>query len=277
VDHARSNAPDNYQRTVMLFPGNKQRPNPLLIFARPSSLRGQRWLQVTSLQGIINVAARADARTVSGIEYDNQENYRAPLRDSEFIENPNENANDHSDADRIGFHPDVRFARFVRPYLAEAYVLARGLSGNGTDAEDIVQEASLSAFRAIASFANGNARHWVLTIVRHCGYQWLRKNRRNSLVHVKSLESVEEANAETHDGNVKTPETELIAKADAERLTAAIDEIPEPFRATLILRVKHDLNYREIADVMNVPVGTVMSRLARARHYLMAVVGQGTE
>jgi RNA polymerase sigma factor (sigma-70 family) len=232
---------------------------------------------VTSLQGIINVAARAEARRVPGIEYHNQQDYHAPLRNSGSIEYPNDNANDRGDADRVDFHPDVRFARFVLPYLAEAYVLARGLTGNGTDAEDIVQEASLSAFRAIASFANGNARHWVLTIVRHCGYQWLRKNRRSSLVHVKSLESVEEENAETHDGNVKTPETELIAKADAERLTAAIDEIPEPFRETLILRVKHDLNYRDIADVMNVPVGTVMSRLARARHYLIAVVGQGNE
>ena len=177
----------------------------------------------------------------------------------------------------LGFHPDEQFARLVLPYLAEAYVLARGLTGNRTDAEDIVQEASLSAFRAIASFANGNARHWVLTIVRHCGYQWLRKNRRSALVHVRSLETVEEENAEAHDGNAKTPETELIAKADAEQLTAAIDDIPEPFRETLILRVKHDLNYREIAEAMRVPVGTVMSRLARARHYLLAVIGPGNE
>jgi RNA polymerase sigma factor (sigma-70 family) len=232
---------------------------------------------VTSLQGIINVAARAEARGAPGIEYDNSQDYRGSLRNPEPVEYPNENPNGRGDANRADFRPDVRFARFVLPHLTEAYVLARGLTGNGTDAEDIVQEASLSAFRAIASFANGNARHWVLTIVRHCGYQWLRKNRRNSLVHVKSLESIEEANAEIHDGNLKTPETELIAKADAEQLTAAIDEIPEPFRETLILRVRHDLNYREIADVTNVPVGTVMSRLARARHYLIAVIGERNE
>jgi RNA polymerase sigma factor (sigma-70 family) len=217
-------------------------------------------------------AARAE--TVPGIEYDNPRDYRAPRRNSVSIDDPRANASNRHDADRTEFHPDVRFARIVLPYLAEAYVLARGLTGNGTDAEDIVQEASLSAYRAIASFANGNARHWVLTIVRHCGYQWLRKNRRSSLVHVKSLETVEEENAETHDGNLKTPETELIAKADAERLAAAIDEIPEPFRETLILRVKHDFNYREIAQAMNVPVGTVMSRLARSRHHLVAAVGE---
>jgi RNA polymerase sigma factor (sigma-70 family) len=226
---------------------------------------------------MINVAARAEARRVPGIEYDSRQDRRVHLRKSDPIEYPRTNANGRSDADGIEFRPDARFARIVLPYLAEAYLLARGLTGNGADAEDIVQEASLSAYRAIASFANGNARHWVLTIVRHCGYQWLRKNRRSSLVHVKSLETVEEANAETHDGTVKTPETELIAKADAERLNSAIDEIPEPFRETLILRVKHDLNYREIATAMNVPVGTVMSRLARARHYLIAVVAPGNE
>jgi RNA polymerase sigma-70 factor (ECF subfamily) len=167
-------------------------------------------------------------------------------------------------AERDDFHPDARFARIVLPYLGEAYVLARVLTGNGTDAEDVVQEASLSAYRAIASFANGNARHWVLTIVRHCGYQWLRKNRRSSVIHVRDLEAVEDA---------RTPETELIAKINAEQLSAAIGAIPEPFRETLILRVTHDLNYREIAEVMQVPVGTVMSRLARARHYLIAVTG----
>jgi RNA polymerase sigma-70 factor (ECF subfamily) len=217
-------------------------------------------------------AARAE--TVPGIEYDNPQDYRTPRRNSDSIDYPSAHASNRHDADSTEFHPDVRFARIVLPYLAEAYVLARGLTGNVTDAEDIVQEASLSAYRAIASFANGNARHWVLTIVRHCGYQWLRKNRRSALVHVKNLEIVEEENAGTRDGNSKTPETELIAKADAARVAAAIDEIPEPFRETLVLRVKHDLNYREIALAMNVPVGTVMSRLARARHYLITAVGE---
>ena len=226
---------------------------------------------------MINVAARAEIQRVPGIGFDGPADYRTPHPLSSSIEYPGANPNDRNDTDTIGFRPDEQFARIVLPYLAEAYVLARSLTGNGTDAEDIVQEASLSAFRAIASFANGNARHWVLTIVRHCGYQWLRKNRRSSLVHVKSLETVEEANAEAHDGNLKTPETELIAKVDAERLNAAIDEIPEPFRETLILRVKHDLNYRDIAEVMNVPVGTIMSRLARARHHLVAVLGPENE
>jgi RNA polymerase sigma-70 factor (ECF subfamily) len=221
---------------------------------------------------MINMAARAEARRVLG--YASPQDYRAPRPGSDSIEcsSANANANDRDGTGRIAFHPDERFARIVLPYLAEAYVLARSLTGNGTDAEDVVQEASLSAYRAIASFANGNPRHWVLTIVRHCGYQWLRKNRRTSLIHVKSLDAIEEANAEIQDGNVRTPETDLIAKADAERLNSAIEEIPQPFRETLVLRVKHDLNYRDIAKAMNVPVGTVMSRLARARHYLIAAV-----
>jgi RNA polymerase sigma-70 factor (ECF subfamily) len=171
----------------------------------------------------------------------------------------------------------ARFTRVVMPHLADAYALARWLTGDRMDAEDVVQEASLRAFRAIGGFAGGSARAWVLTIVRHTAYSWLKKNRRPTLVVVDDLAAVEQAQAK-HGGNpddpgAATPETELIMKADAALLEAAIAELPEQFRETLVLRDIQGLDYREIAQVTEVPIGTVMSRLARARRRLIESIG----
>jgi RNA polymerase sigma-70 factor (ECF subfamily) len=163
-----------------------------------------------------------------------------------------------------------RFQAVVVPHLDDAFALARWLTGNRADAEDVVQDASLRAYRAIATFAGGNARAWVLTIVRHTAYTWLRRNRSASLVVVDDLEAVERAQANPTDPERTTPETELIAKADAARLEAAIGELPAPFKETLILRDIQGLDYREIAEITEVPIGTVMSRLARARRRLIA-------
>jgi RNA polymerase sigma factor (sigma-70 family) len=168
----------------------------------------------------------------------------------------------------------ARFANVVVPHLADAYALARWLTGDRADAEDVVQEASLRAFRAVGSFAGGNARAWVLTIVRHTAYSWLARNRRATVVAVSNLEAAEQealGNADVETNSI-TPETELIAKADAARLEAAIAALPEPFRETLVLRDLQGLDYREIAQVTEVPVGTVMSRLARARRRLSAAL-----
>src|SRR5215470_12621117 len=114
----------------------------------------------------------------------------------------------------------ARFAAVVQPNLDDAFALARWLTGNRTDAEDVVQEASLRAYRAIGTFAGGNARAWVLTIVRHTAYTWLRRNRSASLVLVDDLEAVERTHRDAGDQEKPTPETELIAKADAARLEA---------------------------------------------------------
>jgi len=165
----------------------------------------------------------------------------------------------------------TRFARVVLPHLAEAYALARWLTGNGTDAEDVVQDACLHAFRGIAGFREGNARAWVLTIVRHTAYSWLGKNRPATLVVTDDVEGVEGAEITCGDAEA---ETEMIAKADAARLQAAIQKLPPPFRETLVLRDLHGLDYRQIAKVTGVPIGTVMSRLARARRRLMTTIAK---
>ena len=169
-----------------------------------------------------------------------------------------------------GGDAQARFSAVVVPHLDDAFALARWLTGNRTDAEDVVQEASLRAYRAIATFAGGNSRAWVLTIVRHTAYTWLRRNRSASLVMVDDLEAVERTHTDPGDQERSTPETELIAKADAARLEGAIAELPAPFKETLVLRDVQGLDYREIAQITEVPIGTVMSRLARARRRLVA-------
>jgi RNA polymerase sigma factor (sigma-70 family) len=171
----------------------------------------------------------------------------------------------------------ARFRSVVVPHLADAYALARWLTGDRADAEDVVQEACLRAFRAIGTFAGVNSRAWVLTIVRHAAYTWLGKNRSAALVMVDDLEAVEQREAgrgaTPAEATPQTPEAALIAKADAARLESAIAELPVPFRETLVLRDIQGLDYREIADVTKVPIGTVMSRLARARRRLIARIG----
>ena len=177
-------------------------------------------------------------------------------------------------ADRVSPREDhVRFRNVVLPHLDDAYGLARWLTGNRTDAEDVVQEACLSAFRSIGSFSNHNSRAWLLTIVRNAAYSWLLKNRPAAIVMVEDIEGVELTRPSDQD--IETPETALIAKTDTGLLEAAIAALPAPFRETLVLRDVHCLSYHEIAEVTGgAPAGTVMSRLARARCALIAVMAK---
>src|SRR5262245_4430541 len=172
----------------------------------------------------------------------------------------------------------ARFASIVVPHLSEAFALACWLTGSRADAEDVVQDASLRAFRAIASFNGTNARAWVLTIVRNTAYSWLEKNRAPQFVSVQEFGESAEA---LHNGSwaatlADTPETVLIAKADAGRVEAAVAALPPEFREVLLLRDIQGLEYREIAEVTAVPVGTVMSRLARARRRMIDAIRTDT-
>jgi RNA polymerase sigma-70 factor (ECF subfamily) len=162
----------------------------------------------------------------------------------------------------------------VLPHLGDAYSLARWITANRADAEDVVQDACLRAFRAIGNVAEGNSRAWVLTIVRNTAYTWLKKNRPLALVVVDDLEAVESAQVVTTQLDRETPEAALIAKADAASLETAIAELPPAYRETLILRDVHGLGYREISQVTGVPTGTVMSRLARGRAQVIKAIGR---
>jgi len=168
----------------------------------------------------------------------------------------------------------TRFANVVIPHLDDAYSVARWVTGNRADAEDVVQEACLRAFRGIGGFTGGNGRAWVLTIVRNAAYDWLRKNRAPAVVHVDDLEAVERMRlADDAAPAADNPEAALIARADEVKLEAAIASLPAIFRETLVLRDVHGLDYREIATITGVPIGTVMSRLARARRRVIEMLG----
>lgn len=150
----------------------------------------------------------------------------------------------------------------VLPHLDAAYNLARWLAGNDHDAQDVAQEASLRAFRFFGSFRGENPRAWLLTIVRNTFYTWLRKNR--------PPENTAEIDDETMAGE-DTPASSETANplfADADAVRRAIAELPVEFREIVVLREMEGFSYKEIADLAEVPMGTVMSRLARARRLL---------
>jgi RNA polymerase sigma factor (sigma-70 family) len=166
-----------------------------------------------------------------------------------------------------------RFTRVVQPYLPEAYALARSITGNRSDAEDVVQEACLRALRALDSTAViGNPRAWMLTIVHHTAFTWLGKNRPPGVVTVEDLTMIPSTDSTGADSD--TPEASVIADAESAAVQAAIDALPAPFREAIILREVEGLSYREIAEVTGMPIGTVMSRLTRARARLVALLAK---
>jgi len=175
-----------------------------------------------------------------------------------------------------GQDDNALFAAVVLPYLGDAYALARWMTGNRADAEDVVQEASLRAFRAVRRYAGSNARGWVLAIVRNTALTWMAKSRPAALLVVDDLAAIERQQVQSGSSaewtGVVDPETEIITKADAARLEAAVAALPSPFRETLVLRDLQGLDYREISQVTETPIGTVMSRLARARQRLIEAI-----
>jgi RNA polymerase sigma factor (sigma-70 family) len=168
------------------------------------------------------------------------------------------------------------FEEVFVPHLAEAYRLAQWLAGNASDAEDIVQDASLRAYRGIKSFGAVNARAWSLTIVRNTAYTWLMKNRPKAVVFTNDLSAAEQQQLE-HEGlqgtRVETPEDIALFKADAGEVQKALAQLPPQFREVIVLREINQMNYRDIAEIVNIPIGTVMSRLSRGRHLLIEVLG----
>ncbi len=162
----------------------------------------------------------------------------------------------------------VRFNAIAVPHLDAAYNLARWLTRNEHDAEDVVQEAYLRAFKFFDGYRGGDARAWVLKIVRHTCFTWLARNRPAEVVAASEEEIDEERAVATVNGARSDPETLLLQRLDSELLNRLIDKLPTPYREILVLREIEDLSYREIADILVLPIGTVMSRLARARERL---------
>lgn len=152
------------------------------------------------------------------------------------------------------------------PHLDAAYNLARYLSRDPVAAEDIVQDAFVRAFRGFAEFRGGSARAWILAIVRNCCHTW-RTGRQRDLDVIEN--GWEEGDLDDPDGaasaDADTPETALIRSDEAGAVRAVLETLPTPFREIMVLRDMEDLSYREIAEITGLPLGTVMSRLSRAR------------
>jgi len=155
----------------------------------------------------------------------------------------------------------LRFEQAVLPHLHAAYNLARWLMRDVHDAEDVVQQAMLRACRGFEKFRGGDAQGWLLAIVRNGCYTELRRNRRERMI-----ENIDEQTPMT-DAR-PDPAAAMLSRLDREALTAAIEQLPAPFREVFVLREMEQLSYAQIAEIADVPVGTVMSRLSRARQRL---------
>jgi RNA polymerase sigma factor (sigma-70 family) len=163
---------------------------------------------------------------------------------------------------------EQRFRDTVAPLLDDAYSLAKWLSHSPTDAEDIVQDAALRALQALPSVSVDRPKPWFLAIVRNAAMTFMARNRRKTVAYAGDLADLDALDLRDGDGGAPNPEQELIALEDGERLRQAIAGLPSPFLETLVMRDINGLSYREIAEATEAPVGTVMSRLSRARAML---------
>jgi RNA polymerase sigma-70 factor (ECF subfamily) len=162
----------------------------------------------------------------------------------------------------------ARFERAMLPHLDSAYNLARWIAGNDQDAEDVAQEACLRALKFFDGFHGEDGRAWLLAIVRNTCYDWLKKNRRNPQL----LGSEEEL--ETATDQSPGPEAEQLKKADRRLVQLGLEALPAEYREVLVLRELEEMSYRQIAQVTDLPIGTVMSRLSRGRKRLQEILGE---
>jgi RNA polymerase sigma factor (sigma-70 family) len=159
------------------------------------------------------------------------------------------------------------FEEMVLPHLDAAFNYARWLSGNDAEAEDVVQDACVRAMRFFASLRHGEARAWLFTIVRNTWYSRLSKRGR-----VKDATGLDHE-ADDHPDEGLDPEALLLQQRTVAHVRSALEQLPADFREVIVLRDIEGLSYKEIAAIVQVPIGTVMSRLSRGRDRLSAVLG----
>jgi RNA polymerase sigma factor (sigma-70 family) len=160
-----------------------------------------------------------------------------------------------------------RFELVALPHLDAAHNLALWLAGNASDAEDVVQDAYLRAYRYFDSFQGGNFRVWLLAIVRNAFITWVKENRSERMMFVPDTPVAKNADKEETmwGSQPRDPESLLLESIDSQALGRLMEHLPAEYREVLLLREVEDLAYKEIAEVTGVPIGTVMSRLSRAR------------
>jgi RNA polymerase sigma-70 factor (ECF subfamily) len=164
---------------------------------------------------------------------------------------------------------DRRFEEIVLPHLDAAYTLARYLVRDEHDAQDIVQDASLRALRHFEGFRDGDARAWLLTIVRNACYSWHRSHR----VERASVSLTDDLSKDL--ASSRSADALAIESSERERVHAAVATLAPELREVIVLRELQDLSYREISEIIGIPMGTVMSRLSRARDRLAVALGGG--
>jgi RNA polymerase sigma-70 factor (ECF subfamily) len=171
-------------------------------------------------------------------------------------------------------HACARFGQLAMPHRNAAFNLAYWLLGNQDEAEDVVQDAYLRAFRAFSTFKGKEIKPWLLAIVRNVAYTAIeaRKRSNNVIMLAEDLKSRREVTALEPACQAPTPEAVAIAEGERNELLAALNQLPLHYRDVVILREMEGLSYSEIADVMDTAVGTVMSRLSRARAELRKIL-----
>jgi RNA polymerase sigma-70 factor, ECF subfamily len=162
----------------------------------------------------------------------------------------------------------VRFEQSVLPHLDAAYNLARWLTRNDHDAEDVVQEAFMRAMRYFDRLKGDDARPWLLAIVRNTCYTWLQKNRPAELVALEDPDMLEAQVDASAFGMGATPEVIVLQTANRKLVNQALEELPVAYREVIVMREIEDMSYKEISAVAGIPMGTVMSRLSRGRELL---------
>ena len=159
------------------------------------------------------------------------------------------------------------FEETILPHLNAAYNLARWLTRNEDDAQDVVQEAYLRAFRFFGGYRGGDGKAWLLEVVRNTWYTWRRRERRDTSVQFdEALHARDRASANA--------EQSLVAESRSGTLRDCIDALPDLFREIIVMRELEEMSYRQIAEVTSLPAGTVMSRLSRARKRLEECIGK---
>jgi len=156
----------------------------------------------------------------------------------------------------------ANFEEVFMQHLDAAYNLARWLTRDPSDADDVVQEAYMRAFRFSDGFHGGDSRSWILKIVRNTCFTWLKKNRSHELVY--------ELEEDQHEAPTSNPEELLLERADRKILKDLLNDLPAAYKEIIVLRDLEGLSYKEISSVTELPIGTVMSRLARARKKLQS-------
>jgi RNA polymerase sigma factor (sigma-70 family) len=180
----------------------------------------------------------------------------------------------HEDTRKIYMNEPTKKLRFqtaIMPHIDSAFNLARWLTRGHQDAEDIVQESYLSAYNYFDGFRGEDGRVWLLGIVRNTFYTWYQKGKVNNQ-HTQYEEELHSLNEVADEPNSSNPERILIQKDSQRLLQQAMRELPIEFREVMVMRELENLSYKQIAEIIQIPIGTVMSRIGRGRKQLAAIL-----